>query len=105
MASAPRLGLDGRGGGHAALAVCAAATFACSADSLGPLYPLRLLAILVGLAAATARTAPRRLPAVLLAGWVVFSVAAASPLVLAVAWAAVALPGARRRLAPAIAQV
>ena len=89
-------------GGHAALAVCAAATFARGADALGPLFPLGLLAILVGLVAATAsRTAPRRVPAILLAGWVV-SLAVGSPLVLAAAWIAVAAPGARR-LAPAVA--
>ena len=88
--------------GHAALAVCAAATFARGADALGPLFPLGLLAILVGLVAATAsRTAPRRVPAILLAGWVV-SLAVGSPLVLAAAWIAVAAPGARR-LAPAVA--
>ncbi|MET0687273.1 MAG: hypothetical protein ABW060_18265 [Solirubrobacteraceae bacterium] len=89
-------------GGHAALALCAAATFARGADALGPLFPLGLLAILGGLLAATVtRGAPRREPAILLAGWVV-TLAAGTPLVLAAAWVAVAALGARR-LAPAVA--
>ena len=90
--------------GQAALAVCAAATFARGADALGPVFLLGLLATTLGLAAATARSTPRRVPAVLLAGWIL-SVAAGSPLLLAAAWAAVALPplGAPRRAAPATA--
>ncbi|MET0816050.1 MAG: hypothetical protein ABWZ67_00770, partial [Solirubrobacteraceae bacterium] len=70
--------------------------------ALGPLFPLGLLAILGGLFAATVtRGAPRREPAILLAGWVV-TLAAGTPLVLAAAWVAVAALGARR-LAPAVA--
>jgi hypothetical protein len=90
--------------GQAALALCAAATFARGEDALGPVFLLGLLATTLGLAAATARSTPRHLPAVLLAGWLL-SIAAGSPLLLAAAWAAVALPplGAARRATPAAA--
>jgi hypothetical protein len=62
--------------GHAVLLLPAGATFLRGTESLDPLFPLGVLAILIGiLAAAVAdargRVAPRRTGVLLLTGWIV----------------------------------
>jgi hypothetical protein len=86
--------------GHAALMLPAGATFVRGQESLDPLFPLGVLAILLGTLAAAVldvrgRVAPRGAGIVLLAGWLP-ALALDTTLGTGVAWAIVALAAAER---------
>jgi hypothetical protein len=89
--------------GHSVVGLAAAATFLRGQESLDPVFPLGVLAILVGLIAATVldlrgKVAPPRAAIALLAGWVPAFILD-TPLGIGAAWLVVALL-ASAKLAP-----
>lgn len=92
-----RIPLSVASAGHAVLLLPAAATFVRGQESLDPLFPLGVLAILLGvLAAAVAdargRVTPRAAGLLLLAGWIV-AFATSTTIGVGLAWLAIGATG------------